>query len=143
MHPLRHERLQSYRQEERNAWLGFAVMAIYITAGNWLALRLVAVPMAACRLAAIWQLRRHRALLDGLTDDEAFRKSEIAFIRASYYWYTLPLALGLVGVAAAVWWHGGAPAIYGLVAVAGIVMPMGVRRMHNQLIARLRLAHRG
>ena len=140
------ERERCYGREMAIAAVGFAVMMVYVLYGNWLALRAVAFPIAICRLFAVFWIRTHRRSIVRIrslsTDtDFGFRAIvdlDIAFIRSTFYWYALPLAVGLIGFAFAVWWHSGSPWVSGACLVGSIILVLGSRSLNAKTVDKLR-----
>jgi hypothetical protein len=140
------QRRRCYKRETTIAAVGFAVMMVYVLFGNWLALRLIAFPIAACRLYAALCIRAHQRSLDriGSSSTETYSglralvDRDIAFVRSTFYWYTVPLAVGLIGVAFAVWWHAGSLWVSAACLAASGLLVIGSRSMNAKTVTTLR-----
>lgn len=107
-------RRKEYGREWRTA-IAYGLLMLAVTLlGKWPLLRAVTAALAGLRgLAAYMILRHQRALQDiaSATEDSAQVRLErvvardSAFVKSVVYWYALPLSVGLVGIAVAIWNH--------------------------------------
>lgn len=136
------ERSQYYKREAITAIIGFAVMMVYVFFGNWIILRVVAMPIALIRLLGALRLHSHRRSLatigcsGGGDASKLYELVEldVAFLKSSFYWYATPLGFGLSGIALAVWWHARSYWIAGACLTACVVVILGSRSMNNRTI---------
>ena len=140
------ERDRCYKREMAIAAVGFAVMIVYVLFGNWLALRLIAFPIAICRLYAALRIRAHQRSLDRIRSSStetnlglrALVDVDIAFVRSTFYWYAVPLAVGLIGVAFAVWSHAGSLWVSAACLTGSGLVVIGSRSLTAKTVTTLR-----
>ena len=138
-------RRREHSRESRTAIAYCILMMTVALLANWPMLRVVTAMLACVRGFAVYFIIRHQRILDAAASTqqsartrlEAVFKLESAFVKSSVYWYALPLSLGLVGIAFAIWHHARSIPMVVLCVILAIGTTVGARRLNAQKLAEM------
>jgi len=138
-------RRSEYSRESRTAIAYCLLMTAVALLAKWPMLRVVTAMLACVRGFAAFFIIRHQRILDAAASThqpasarlEEIFKLDSAFVKSSVYWYALPLSVGLVGIAFAIWHHARSIPMVVLCVILAIGTTVGAHRLNVQKLAEM------